>query len=59
MGGNECAAGTNYCSGTPVTNYLAGTGYDQASGLGSIDLSNLLTAWPKNTVAVNSSFRCV
>jgi subtilase family serine protease len=45
--GNECAAGTKYCgTGADTTNYYAGTGYDEASGLGSVDLYNLLTAWP-------------
>jgi hypothetical protein len=43
-GGNECAAGTTYCgTGAQTTEYLAGTGYDEASGLGSVDLYNLLT----------------
>jgi subtilase family serine protease len=56
VGGNECLAGTNYCSGTPVSNYLAGTGYDEASGLGSVDLNNLITAWPKNITASGANF---
>ena len=46
-GGNQCAAGTKYCgTGSQTTDYPAGTGYDEASGLGSLDLYNLLTAWP-------------
>ncbi|HEV2578790.1 MAG TPA: S53 family peptidase [Acidobacteriaceae bacterium] len=49
-GNNECNLGVTYCgTGTDVTNYAAGVGYDEATGLGSIDLNNLLTAWPKNT----------
>lgn len=48
-GGNNCTAGSNYCSGTAVTEYVAGTGYDEATGLGSIDFYNLLTAWPAST----------
>jgi uncharacterized protein (TIGR03437 family) len=32
------------CSGTPI-GYSAGVGYDQVTGLGSVDVSNLLTAW--------------
>lgn len=49
-GSNECTIGATYCgTGTDVTNYAAGVGYDQATGLGSIDLNNLLTAWPRNT----------
>ncbi len=52
-GGNECTAGSNYCSATSgsQTNYLATPGYDEASGLGSIDFYNLLTAWPTPTTA--------
>ena len=56
VGSNECLAGTNYCSGLPLTDYAAGTGYDEASGLGSVDFFNLLTAWPANTVATGSKF---
>ncbi|MGC1421117.1 MAG: protease pro-enzyme activation domain-containing protein [Terracidiphilus sp.] len=50
-GNNACPAslGSSYCAGTGTTHYTAGTGYDQASGLGSVDLSNLATAWPANT----------
>jgi hypothetical protein len=56
-GGNTCLAGTNYCNGgLTSTDYVSTTGYDQASGLGSVDLYNLLTAWPKNTVAGGSNF---
>ena len=47
-GGNQCTAGSTFCSATSgsETNYPAQTGYDEASGLGSIDFHNLLTAWP-------------
>jgi len=54
-GGNECAAGATFCgTGPQTTDYLATTGYDEASGLGSVDLFNLLTAWPTGTVAGSS-----
>jgi hypothetical protein len=53
-GGNQCLAGTSYCSGAPVTDYISATGYDLASGLGSVDLANLITAWPKNTTTAAS-----
>lgn len=46
-GNNNCTAGTQYCSAT--TGFAAGTGYDEATGLGSIDLAKLVTAWPANT----------
>ena len=45
-GGNQCAAGSSYCSTAGESEYYAGTGYDEASGLGSVDFYNLLTAWP-------------
>ena len=44
-GGNECTAGSSYCSSAGESKYYAGTGYDEASGLGSVDLYNLMTAW--------------
>jgi subtilase family serine protease len=55
VGGNQCvtstagvSAGTTptVCSTAGSSAYFAGTGYDQASGLGSVDLNNLLKAWP-------------
>ena len=45
-GGNQCTAGSQYCSSAGQAEYSATTGYDMATGLGSIDLYNLLTAWP-------------
>jgi subtilase family serine protease len=44
-GGNQCTAGTTYCSSAGESQYPATTGYDEATGLGSVDLYNLLTAW--------------
>lgn len=48
-GGNECSAGATYCSTAGESEFLATTGYDEASGLGSVDFYNLLTAWPTTT----------
>lgn len=45
-GGNQCTAGSQYCSSAGTSKYAATTGYDEATGLGSIDLYNLLNAWP-------------
>jgi hypothetical protein len=46
-GGNQCLAGVTYCgTGNQTSVYAAATGYDAASGLGSIDFDRLLTAWP-------------
>ena len=45
-GTNACTSGTSICgTGTGTTAYAATTGYDQATGLGSIDFYNLLQAW--------------
>lgn len=43
-GGNQCLG--NGCSAAGASAYAAGVGYDAASGLGSIDLTALLDAWP-------------
>ena len=51
-GSNACTAGSSYCSGASTSEYPATTGYDQASGLGSVNFYNLLAAWP---VASSSS----
>jgi subtilase family serine protease len=46
-GNNNCLAGSSYCNGT--SGFAATTGYDEASGLGSLDLANLATTWPAST----------
>jgi subtilase family serine protease len=46
-GNNDCSAGSSYCSST--AGFSAGTGYDQVTGLGSVDLANLVSAWPANS----------
>jgi hypothetical protein len=48
-GNNDCTAGSTYCGST--AGFSAGVGYSQVTGLGSVDLYNLVTAWP----AANSS----
>ena len=45
-GGNQCSAGSQYCSSAGQSGYPAATGYDTATGLGSFDLYNLLGSWP-------------
>ena len=46
-GGNQvpCQVGTTNCPSGGSIGYSAGAGYDQASGLGSVDIANLLAAW--------------
>jgi subtilase family serine protease len=46
-GNNDCLAGGTYCSGT--SGYSTGAGYDEVTGLGSVDLANLAAVWPANS----------
>jgi hypothetical protein len=50
-GGNQCLSGTAFCSTAGTSDYPAVAGYDEASGLGSIDLYHLLTAWPTTSAS--------
>jgi subtilase family serine protease len=47
-GNNDCLAGPADCSSS-TGGFAAAAGYDQATGLGSVDLNNLATAWPVNS----------
>ena len=53
-GGNQCPGGASYCSTAGASEYPATTGYDAASGLGSIDFFNLLSAWPGSSTLATS-----
>ena len=46
VGDNSCDSGSVATCPNGPTGFSAGVGYDQASGLGSIDLFNLMSAWP-------------
>jgi subtilase family serine protease len=46
-GNNDCTAGSADCSST--AGFSAGVGYDQVTGLGSINAGGLATAWPSST----------
>ena len=48
-GNNACGIGSTYCSSAGAASFNTSIGYDEATGLGSVDLNNLLNAWPKNT----------
>jgi len=50
-GNNNCTAGTTYC-GSQTGGFSAGTGYDQVTGLGSVDLANLVTAYASSTTTL-------
>jgi subtilase family serine protease len=49
-----CASGSSGCTGATM-GFSAGTGYDQASGLGSIDVYKLATKWTGYSSAPNYS----
>ena len=50
-----CVQGSTNCPSGGTIGYSAGTGYDQASGLGSVDVFNLATSWPGYSSAPNYS----
>lgn len=46
-----CTTGTTDCT-TGSIGFSAGTGYDQATGLGTVDVGALLASWPSSNTAV-------
>jgi len=50
-GNNNCTAGNTYC-GSTTGGFTAGKGYDEVTGLGSVDLGNLVGAWPASTTSL-------
>jgi len=42
-----CTAGSTGCPASHTIGFSTGPGYDQVTGLGSIDAFNLVTAWPQ------------
>lgn len=46
-----CAAGAANCGSAGELAYAATAGYDEATGLGSIDANALMTAWPVTSAA--------
>jgi len=54
-GSNACPAAASYCSSAGASEYPAATGYDEATGLGSIDFYNLLNAWTSCTSPIPST----
>jgi subtilase family serine protease len=53
-GNNNCNAGSTYC-GTTTGGFKAGTGYDEVTGLGSVDLANLAGVWPSSKTTLIST----
>lgn len=50
-----CVQGSTDCPSGGTIGYSAGTGYDRASGLGSLDVFNLSTNWPGYSSTPNYS----
>lgn len=48
---NDVTVGNNVVPGEQATNYQAGAGYDLTTGLGSVNVANLVSQW--NTVSFN------
>lgn len=47
-GNNNCTGGSTLC-GSTTGGFAAGTGYDEVTGLGSLDIANAAAVWPVNT----------
>ena len=45
-GTSACVSGDGACSTAGQSNFAAASGYDQATGLGSVDFANLAAVWP-------------
>jgi len=50
-GNNACLPVAATCSTQGQSNYTAAAGYDEATGLGSVDFSALMKAWPSSSTA--------
>jgi subtilase family serine protease len=48
-GSNACISGTGNCTAPGESGYAATPGYDEATGLGSVDFGHLVTAWPSTS----------
>ncbi len=51
----SCAPTARNCTSSTLVGFNAGVGYDQASGLGSIDAFNLVTAWHQSGSATTGA----
>ncbi len=47
-GGNGCVNGAPGCTASGQAGFAAGVGFDEATGLGSVDFAHLRAAWPAN-----------
>jgi subtilase family serine protease len=51
IGTIACVAGATNCPAADQSSYPATVGYDEATGLGSIDVNALIAAWPSSNTA--------
>lgn len=49
--GNNACTGVSTCNSSYASDYTATTGYDEVTGLGSVDFYNLVSAWPTTSSA--------
>jgi pseudomonalisin len=54
---HDIRSGNNSVPG--VTGYTAGPGYDQTTGLGSVDAQKLLSQWPGSSIGTGTPAPCV
>jgi subtilase family serine protease len=54
-GTNACVAGATNCAAAGQSGYAATSGYDEATGLGSIDFNSLVATWPTSPSAALQS----
>ncbi len=50
-GNNACVSGATDCTTAGASGYTATAGYDEATGLGSLDFNALATVWPAGPTA--------
>ncbi|WP_433971565.1 protease pro-enzyme activation domain-containing protein [Tunturiibacter lichenicola] len=53
-GSNACISGTGNCATPGESGYAATPGYDEATGLGSVDFGHLVTAWPSTSTTTRT-----
>ncbi len=54
-GSIACVSGNPRCSAAGQSGFAAAPGYDQATGLGSVDYAHLLAAWPATAFASHNA----
>jgi len=55
-GGPNCVTNTSGDEAGILSGYSAGTGYDQATGLGTMNVTNIVNGWPATAATATLSF---